>query len=289
MKPLGLLKAEYVFRPRQILRRLFASRPRGEFAEAMLPWGVPVRFRTNDAIGRIIVTLGVHDLPVTEALMRLADPGEIAVDAGANIGCMTAALARAVGPGGTVWSFEPHPELFDELQFNVRRWVGPAIKPMRLALSSAEATLAFEIPEGFDENRGISHAASGVPSASSKNLAVAATTLDSIFGNSTPPAVVKIDVEGHELEVLKGGTRLFAARRVRDCVFEEHRTYPTPVTNFLEQHGYKLYQIGRALTRPVLRQPTSTRSSWEATNYLATSDPERAQARFATSGWHALQ
>jgi FkbM family methyltransferase len=289
VNPLGLFKAEYVFRPSQVLRRLFAMPPSGGFTEALLPWGAPIRVRTDDAIGHIILMLGVLDLPVTEALLRLADPGEIVVDAGANIGCMTAALARAVGSDGTVWSFEPHPELFEELQWNVRRWSGPSMKPRQLALSSAAAVLTFETPSGFEQNRGLSRATTRLPPASSEGLVVSATTLDTVFETGPPPAVVKIDVEGHELEVLTGGARLFAARRIRDCVFEEHQAYPTPVTSFLEQYGYKLYAIGRALTRPLLRPPMSARSSWEATSYLATTDPARAEARFAKTGWQALR
>src|ERR1051326_7108633 len=78
-------KPEYVFRPRQILRR-FAIRPKGadDTAEVLLPWGLPFRIRPQEVLGRAIWNTGVYDLAVSEALWRLTRPGETAVDAGAN-------------------------------------------------------------------------------------------------------------------------------------------------------------------------------------------------------------
>ena len=64
------------------------------------------------AIGRSIVTTGLFDLAVSELLARLIDPGDIVVDAGANVGYMTVLAATAAGRSGRVLAFEPHPELF---------------------------------------------------------------------------------------------------------------------------------------------------------------------------------
>ncbi len=288
MNALALLKAEYLFRPGQALRRILTGRRNGEFTEAVLPWGAPIRVRTNDAIGRIVLALGVFDLPVTETLLRLADPGEVVADVGANLGCMTAALARAVDPGGVIWSFEPHPELFEELQSNARRWTGPRIELQQAALSNKSGRIAFETPVGFDENQGLARVVTGLLPTPGRGLAVEATTLDAVFSRGTPPAVIKIDVEGHELAVFEGGADLFKSGRVRDCIFEEHGVYPTGATHFLEDRGYTLFTIGRTLTRPVLRSPVSERSSWESTSYLATRDAVRARVRLAVRGWRAL-
>jgi FkbM family methyltransferase len=254
--------------------------------DVTLPWGAPIRVRTDDAIGRVVLTLGVLDLPVSETLLRLADPGEVAADVGANIGCMTAALARAVGRDGVVWAFEPHPGLFEELRSNVSRWGDVAtIKLERVALSSTTGQIAFETPDGFEANRGLGRVATEEAPA---GLLVEATTLDSLFADARPPEVVKIDVEGHELAVLQGGAALFSSRRVRDCVFEEHGTYPTPATRFLEERGYRILDIGRSLLRVVLRSPGPDRSRWEARSFLATLDPGRAEARLGARGWRAL-
>jgi FkbM family methyltransferase len=285
---LALLKAEYLFRPGQALRRVLAGRRNGEFTEAVLPWGAPIRVRTNEAIGRIVLALGVFDLPVTETLLRLADPGEVVADVGANLGCMTAALAQAVDSGGVIWSFEPHPELFEELRSNALRWTGPRIELQQVALSNKAGRIAFESPAGFDENRGLARVVSSALPTPGRQLEVEATTLDAVFSQRTPPAVIKIDVEGHELAVFEGGADLFKSGHVRDCIFEEHGAYPTGATRFLEDRGYSLFTIGRALTRPVLRPPAAVRSTWESTSYLATLDAVRAHARLSAHGWRAL-
>jgi FkbM family methyltransferase len=285
----ALLKAEYLFRPSQVFRRILTGRRNGEFTETVLPWGAPIRVRTNDAIGRVVLALGVFDLPVTETLLRLAEPGEVVADVGANLGCMTAALAQAVDPGGVIWSFEPHPELFEELRSNARRWTGPRIELQQVALSNMAGRIAIETAAGFDKNRGLARVVAGALPTPGRGLVVEATTLDAVFSRGTPPAVIKIDVEGHELAVFEGGSNLFVSGRVRDCIFEEHGTYPTGTTRFLEDRGYSLFTIGRALTRPVLGSPGSERSSWESTSYLATRDAGRAQARLAPRGWRALR
>src|SRR5580704_10103514 len=74
-------KPEYVFRPRQLLRR-FGPRPKGpdDIAEVLLPWGLPFRIRPQEVLGRAIWNTGVYDLAVSEALWRLTDPGETVVD-----------------------------------------------------------------------------------------------------------------------------------------------------------------------------------------------------------------
>jgi FkbM family methyltransferase len=286
VNPLGLLKAEYLFRPSQVARRLLGPR-RGDFVEAVLPWGAKIRVRPADAIGSAVLALGVYDLPVTEALLRLADPGEVAADVGANIGCMTAALARAVGPAGAVWAFEPHPELFEELRANAARWAGPAIELRQAALSRATGRVALGLEPAFDGNRGVARVVEG--SARGPSVDVDATTLDAVFASARAPDVLKLDVEGHELAVLEGAAGLLGSGRVRDIVFEEHASYPSPVALLLESRGYALRRIARGLTRVVLREKTSPPSRWEAASLLATRDPARAESRFRAFGWRALE
>jgi hypothetical protein len=104
---LFLDKPEYIFQPFRIIKRL-RFRPIGRVS-ALLANGTPIVVNTNEDIGRLIATLGIYDLVVSEAITRLLDPGDVAVDAGANIGYMSAIMAEQVGPDGRVMSFEPNP------------------------------------------------------------------------------------------------------------------------------------------------------------------------------------
>ncbi len=91
-------------------------------------------------------------------------------------------------------------------------------------------------------------------------------TVDQLLSKGESIGVVKIDVEGFELEVLKGASQVFSEKRVRDCVFEEHRPYPTPVCSWFEERGYRLFRLHRSLLRPRLLDPDShiPRTKWNA-------------------------
>ena len=119
MNPFKLFsRPEYAFRPRQVLTRLQrACTPVPDTAVVTLPWGDVVRVCPRETIGAEIWYCGVFDLPVAEALWRLLDAGETALDIGANLGQMTSVLRGKAGPAGCVLAFEPHPKLFAALEF----------------------------------------------------------------------------------------------------------------------------------------------------------------------------
>ena len=131
-----LNKPYYLFRPTQIARRTLRALKRqdgNEREEVRLPWGLNITINSSERMGSAIARSGVYDLCVCEAIYRLADPGELAVDVGANIGQMTSVMAARVRDSGKVLAFEPHPETFAELRENVNRWEGrPGIAPIVL-------------------------------------------------------------------------------------------------------------------------------------------------------------
>jgi len=144
-------------------------------------------------------------------------------------------------------------------------------------------------PAGFSLNRGLSSVAP-IESADDGSH-VAALTLDDTFSNGMSIGVLKIDVEGHELNVLQGAKQMLGARLVRDCVFESHEPYPSPVTNILEGYGYTVFRLVKEFRGPILTDSMDEihRSKWEPPNLVATSDPDRLRSRFATRGWSCLR
>jgi hypothetical protein len=115
--------------------------------------------------------------------------------------------------------------------------------------------------------------------------------LDEVVQVPSKFGMMKIDVEGHELEVLEGARLLFENGGVRDCIFEEHHAYPTPVCNWFEAMGYRVFRLDRTFFKPTLLPPDSPipRTHWTATNFLATNDPQRAQSLFSARGWNCLK
>jgi FkbM family methyltransferase len=295
-----LNKPEYIFRPTQIYRRMRYSM-RGSnvnFEKVILPWNVEIKVRPNESIGRSIVTMGVYDLSVTEALWRLIDPCETAIDVGANIGYMTSVMAKRVGTGGKIYSYEPHPEIYQELCENKRVWQEGCgwsqIESRCLALSDSSGFGLLNMPPAFTGNRGVASILDDTVSQNndtSCNCPVALAKLDELVADSSPVDVMKIDVEGHELKVLQGGINVIT-RRVRDIVFEDHGGYPTEVTSLLESLGFTVFKLYKELRGPRLESPEETLRartlSWEAPSYLATKDPLRAIKRLEKRGWQSF-
>lgn len=152
-----LLKPEYLWRPSQLLRRL-SFRPDDEYRPLPLPWNSTIRACPAEDIGRAIAKQGVYDLPVTEAIMRLAEAGETSLDVGANIGYMTLVLALSVCPRGRVLSFEPNPDVLQLLRTNVSTWTSPQIAPIEIhtvALSDRDGEGRLGFPVDYRQNTGV--------------------------------------------------------------------------------------------------------------------------------------
>jgi FkbM family methyltransferase len=278
----GLLRPHYMYRPAQIIRRAAFQfeRPR-ELRESRLPWGAVITYCPTETVGMAIARRGIYDYAVSEVLMRLADPGELALDVGANIGHMTSALAKTVGPDGKVVGFEPHPLVQRLFIHNMVRWVGEAadieFRPFGLSNRKREALLATD---RFQTNQG-SGTVSDSPEPGSDVRKVSLRRLDELIDQAV--GVMKVDVEGHELSVLKGSGAMLGDGLIRDIVFEEHREPPTPVTEFLQVHDYSIMGFEERLFGISAGPPNGVLTRDER-SLLATLDPDRAERRLRLRG-----
>lgn len=273
---------EYRHRPLQILLRLARARWRPQRALVTLPWGVKLEVRPRDAIGIHIWLRGVFDLPVTETLWRLATPGGVAADVGANIGYMTSILAAR---GAVVHAFEPCPPALQELRRNVARWPGARVTVHPLALTDRVGRLHMVMPPPDAANLGLAAIGPG-------DIEVEGSTLDQVLGGVSELGILKLDVEGHELHVLQGSAALLAAGVIRDIVFEEHRPVPSPVTEFLARHGYRIFSLSydvRGLSVKPLGQPNKPLPAYQSPSYLATIRAEEVLALLDPPGWYSLR
>jgi len=287
---------EYLFRPRQILVRFKRAFTRHvpEFDTVRLPWGDAFRIRPHEVIGANIWWYGVFDLVVAEAIVRLLDPSELGLDIGANIGQMTSLLRHQAGRAGRVVAFEPHPEVFAELSHNAslgkREKLAP-VELVNLALSDIEGECFLDTGPSWQVNRGMSKLVPAATHPSAGMVNVKLTTLDQFFPDRPQIGVIKIDVEGHELKAFKGAAALFRGRCIRDIIFEDLGTYPTPVHEFLLAQGYSMFALHAGVFRPLIEavshQPEFQRGRGE--NYVATLDPQRVERRFKPMGWRALK
>lgn len=288
--PALLTKPEYLFQPAQFLKR-FASKSSEEMAVVSLPWGISMRVFQRDAIGSAILNSGVYDLALCEAIFRLVDSGDTVVDVGANIGYTVSCLATAAGSKGKVLAFEPLPELYQIAKKNIDSWTNGQTAVVCLenvALSSLPGKMDIFVPEDFEKNRGI--ATMHKPSGKSTSIRVDVARLED-KAPKTGVELIKIDVEGHELDVFKGAESLLREQRVRDIIFEDHLLYPSPVSEYLESFGYTIFTLRKGIFKPHLQDKTARGESvyWETPNYIATVNPERCRQRFNQLGWLSLK
>jgi FkbM family methyltransferase len=283
----GIFKPEYLLKPRNILARWRYRATSGLPGMMTVPLlGQPFHIRPHEVIGHQILHFGLFDLTVTECLLRLAAPGDRAIDVGANIGYMAAVLARAVGPTGQVTAFEPHPEIFADLDANV---TPRGVEAVQAAVSAEPGTATLHVPVEFGYNRGL--ATMEAVAGETEAVEVRTVTLDSWVGADGRIDVLKIDVEGHELGVLEGARRLLEDRRITHIVFEEHHAAGSAVIAHLQDAGYTVWHIAKTFFGPsIVEQGMAAPSStWESPCFLATADPHQARHRLTPRGWRALR
>jgi FkbM family methyltransferase len=281
----SLNRPDYLLQPGAVIRRLripYSKPGTGQAVTVTPAWGLPLEARSDESIGYSLITTGVFDLPVTEALLRLTDPGELAVDVGANIGCMTGALASVAGE---VWAFEPNPTVLPVLERAVARW-GRRVKVHPVALSDKTGSTSFVVPLN-PQNGGLARVGTD---AHNQDTIVQVDTapLDALVGDRQI-GVLKIDTEGHEPAVLAGAARLIRERGARDLVYEDTAGYPSATSGPLVEAGYAVFALGRTFFGPRLDPPSRVTAGEEEQSYLATLDADRARARLKPRGWRCLR
>jgi FkbM family methyltransferase len=142
------------------------------------------------------------------ALRSALAPDEIAIDVGSHKGSFLWGLSRAV-PRGKVVAFEPQPSLAEYLRTACDRWRLRNVVVENAGVSEFSGRLTLAIPG----TAGISHGASFEPvireTKKCQTIEVPTYSLDDYFAHETRRiGAIKIDVEGHELSVLRGAARL---------------------------------------------------------------------------------
>ena len=225
--------------------------------------------RTTDAVGHVVERTGVFDAAVSEALHRLADPGDLVIDVGANVGYMTSLLALRVGDTGKVICFEPQPGVRDDLEKNVMRWRSQGldteieVRCEGLSSSSGVGHMSYALPGESRDGQSLVDGARAEPDGLWE---VPLARLDDLLDlETTSIGVLKLDVEGHEQHVLLGTEALLSRRSIRDIVFEEHGAYPTPTTKLVGASWIPSVQARpdalRAVDRPTGFEPTANDGS----------------------------
>jgi FkbM family methyltransferase len=179
----------------------------------------------------------VPDEPEIAEITRYVRSGDWVVDVGANVGHYTCHMAGCVGPEGRVLAFEPIPTSFALLASNVRAAGAANVTLFNVALSSSVSVAGMTVP-AYEHTSLPNYYQARL--SSSGNVRVLCLPLDVI---PIPEAVrlVKIDAEGHDLEVLVGMESLL--KRDRPMLVVE-ASQNGPAALWLRERGYSIRKAG---------------------------------------------
>ena len=215
--------------------------------------GARFELETAEEIDAFVRHEGHFERAELELVEAFLEPGAVAVDVGANIGHFTVTMARAVGGAGRVHAFEPSAEsarrLRRSLELNGRENV--TVNEAALAAEAGTRVLYGYGPGTASWSTLAPRQIPGTAEAA-RQAEVAAETLDDYAERTGIERidVLKIDVEGGELDVLRGAERLFAARAVALVLVEvSDETLPAfgarahALLGWLEERGMRPHVI----------------------------------------------
>jgi FkbM family methyltransferase len=240
-----------------------------------------------------IIRDGYFDLGMTKFFQRFLRPGMVYVDVGANMGIYALIAASCVGRSGRVVAIEAIPRLAEIVTDNLGM---NGFLPISTVLPVAAANMDGEVTiYEFDRIQGhntlvqdVARMGESAYGEAPKPVQVRARRLADMFAEGLFPApdVIKIDVEGFELEVVLGARALIVEHRP-SLMLEWHPSFMTRAGIAEQLHdmltaefGYALYRIEHdGQTRPI---EFSELMSLEHSDILARPDRQLPVPRSAT-------
>ena len=213
----------------------------------------------NEGIDFSIWLLGAFERRTVAAYSRIVKPGMTVLDIGANIGAHTLFLARLVAASGRVIAVEPTAWAVGRLHANLR--LNPELEKM---VQVKQAMLVGSADEPLPETIYASWPLDGrdvhpkLRAQAKTTFGAEATTLDQLIQNEAIERVdfIKLDVDGHEGTVLRGGRGVL--RRDRPAIIFELSPYilaeagdsATELLKLLHDLGYRFYDLSLRRTLP---------------------------------------
>lgn len=206
------------------------------------------------------------DRTLLSVASELVRPGDVVWDVGANVGLFSFAAAFLAGSGGQVLAIEPDCWLVQLLRRSAAQpWPGmAAVAVLPAAISDREGVASFEIAVRARASNSLAGFGLSQKGGVRERQTVVSLSLDWLLAYFPAPAVLKIDVEGAEVLVLRGARRILQMARPR-ILCEVDRGNSQSVADLMHAHGYRLWNA----EQPRESRVEQTRASY---NTLAIAD-----------------
>lgn len=209
--------------------------------------GGKIYLNLNESYLMVMRALGVYEYWKTKLFFNLLKEGMTVVDIGVNKGYFSLLFAKLMNDRGTVLSFEPDPDNCFWFRKSIQANRYRCIKLYQYALSDKEGNAAFYLGEK-------SGWGSLFPSSRSTQQTISVRTreLDNVLKDEkiNRVDVMKIDVEGADLLVLRGAERTLEKENIKLAIDVDVESLDERIRlfNFLESRGFRIFRIGKELT-----------------------------------------
>ena len=215
--------------------------------------GARLHVRLDEPLLRLAYFHGTHEVATSRLLRRLAQPGDVWLDVGANVGVFTLLLAQQVGASGRVIAYEPNPRLAELLNASLadNEFGHVTLRQAAVGAEPSRATLRIPMtPETTPGGSGRASLLAQVDVPDVEAVEVPVVTLDAELAEHLPTERpidgMKIDVEGFEVEAFRGMARTLTQRPPGVILFEASRlpaalATPEQLIEQLAGFGYACY------------------------------------------------
>lgn len=186
---------------------------------------------------------------------NLIRPGMTVFDVGSNVGSTAEYFSGKVAPSGVVHCFEPGSYAYRKLQERMAKIAGPAVRLNNLAVGDRNGATEFHVyPESHSSWNSVGRRPLenyGIRITPVEVLSVPMITLDAYCSDNSVGHIdlLKLDLEGCELQALRGAKELLLQRRVAICLMEFGQTTfdqgnsPRDLAEFCRSVGYSLRNL----------------------------------------------
>ena len=204
-----------------------------------------LKFNTGESCPEL--ALGTYEVPIQKIFAQHLKTGDVFYDIGANVGFFSIIAAKLVGEGGKVYAFEPGSENAKSIRYNGELNNFNQIEVIEKAVSNTSGTGEFLLAK---YSGGHALATADAPPDLAGKVTVDLVSIDDLIasGQIEPPNFVKIDVEGAELDVLKGMTQTIKTYQpsviyeVDDGDRAAYERKYQELANFFESFNYQVTQ-----------------------------------------------
>lgn len=205
----------------------------------------------------------------TDIWKKLVREGEVVIDGGANFGYFTLLASKIVGITGHVFAFEPVPSTAEALSRNVEASNCRNVTVVQAALMDSACNIELNIFE--DDPIGAQASVSTRDKRNvSKTIKVKGISLNDFSREKgITPVLIKLDVEGCELNALRGATTLLDAESAPAITFEWNVDtakgmgyLPTDILDFLDGYKYNPYLVDNNKLIPFSQSLRTYKPDW---------------------------